>query len=449
MSRHEQNTGNTVLVVDGGGRGAALVDAYAKSDHVDRIIVVPGNSMMQRLTDKPVEIYPTLKTTSTREIVDLALASKASLVDVAQDNAIEQGVTDSLRERGVIVLGPSRAAGQVEWDKGFARELAHEIGIAQPSFQICLNEQEGTDFIDRQTEDSAWFVKAVGLAEGKGALPAENNADAIKQIQEVQRFGSAYVIEPWIKSDDGSPGEEFSTFLLSAGEGFKIIGTAQDHKRAYNGDRGPNTGGMGVSSIPDLLAQTGVDQMVEQMAHGLVQGLADRGRPYNGIMYIGGMIITEKGRKVPKLIEINSRWGDPEAEAIIPGLIGDFYEASLAAARGDISGVSLTRDNLSRVAVAGASRGYPDDYSAAKGKEIFGLNDASRVQGVRLYGAGVRLENGKHFVNGGRLFYLVGKGETVIDARNMAYDAMSRVTVDGNNLHFRTDIGWRDVQRHR
>lgn len=166
-------------------------------------------------------------------------------------------------------------------------------------------------------------------------------------------------------------------------------------------------------------------------------------------MYLGGMAVRERGKLSPTVIEFNARWGDPEAQAIVPGLVGDFFEISMAIANGNIRDLKLQTDGKARVVVTGASRGYPEDYSQVRGKEIYGLNEARKIDGVRLYGGGVRVENGRHYANGGRLFYIVGEGSNVIDAREKAYEAMSRVFIEGNNLHYRTDIGWRDVQRLR
>lgn len=444
-------TGNTVLVVDGGGRGAVLVDKYAQSEHVERVIAVPGNDLMKVNTDKSVKIYPQFKTTSVSKILEICKKEQVNLVDVAQDNAVEVGLVDELTKRGIPTVGPTRKAGQIEWDKAWAREFGKQRGIAQPFFKICLSEQEGIEFL-RSQPDQPWFVKAAFLAEGKGALPARNNQEAMERVREMERFkdaGRFFLIEKWLRGEDGEAGEEFSTFIFSDGKHYKIVGSAQDHKRASNFDEGENTGGMGCSSPPLVLTAEIMQDVTIGIFDKAIEGLQEEGRPYKGVLYLGGMLIKENGTLSPYVIEFNARWGDPEAEVIVPSLVNDLFETSMAIANGDIRNLKLQTNNKARVVVAGASKGYPGDYSQVRGKQIYGLDEARKVNGVRFYSAAIKEDRGRHYANGGRLFYLVGEGETVIEARERAYEAISLAFIEGNNLHFRTDIGWRDVERLR
>ncbi|MCJ7804436.1 hypothetical protein MUP35_01750, partial [Patescibacteria group bacterium] len=200
----KRNKGKTVLIVDGGGRGAVLVDKYAQSKQVKRLIAVPGNDLMKINTDKPVQTYQQLKTTSVKEILEICKEKKVDLVDVAQDNAVESGLVDKLTQEGIPVVGPTRNAGQIEWDKAWAREFGERHKLPQPSFKICFSEKEGINYLRNQA-DQSWFVKAVYLAEGKGALPAKNNKEAIEKVKEMRRFGKAgkvFLIEKWLKGDD-------------------------------------------------------------------------------------------------------------------------------------------------------------------------------------------------------------------------------------------------------
>ncbi len=465
----------TVLVIDGGGRGAALVDAYAKSPHVGKILAVPGNDLMQSLTDKPVLIYPHLKTTSVQEILEIAKKEKVDLVDVAQDNGVEAGNTDVLLENGFKVNGPTRKAGQIEWDKVYSRELLKKTSAPQPAHEAFSNFEDGINFIKSQP-DKPWFVKAAGLAEGKGALPAKNNAEAIERIKELERFGESgknFLIEEWLI------GEEFSAFMFSDGKTAQWIGAAQDHKRVFDGDEGENTGGMGCSTPPLVLTKEVQDQAIKIMNETL-QALRDDGRPYQGVLYFGGILVNRSRNVIPVntmhpeskivdpggakasqddsvvyVIEFNARWGDPEAEVLIPGITNDYYEVSEAIADRKLDSIKIETDGKYRVVVAGASKGYPTDYSAVKGKEIHGLEEAIKTLGIKVYGAGVKVldsqnsprSNKKFVANGGRLFYLVGEGKDVIEAREKAYSAMKKISIEGNNLHYRTDIGYRDVNR--
>lgn len=446
----ERSAGNTVLVIDAGGRGATLVDKYAQSEHVERVIAVPGNDLMKINTDKPVQIYSQLKTTSALEILEICEREQVNLVDVAQDNAVGAGLVDLLTQRGIPTVGPTRNAGQIEWDKAWAREFGQRQVIPQPSFKICLSEQEGIDYLKSQP-DQPWFVKAAYLAEGKGALPARNNKEAIQRVLEMKRFkdaGRAFLIEKWLQDEDGV-GEEFSTYVFSDGQNYKVIGSAQDHKRVNNFDEGENTGGMGCSAPPLVLTPKLMRSVETDILKKAILGLRNEGRPYKGVLYLGGMIIKQEDGLNPYVIEFNARWGDPEVQVILPGLINDLFEISMAIAQGDIRNLLLKTDGKARVVVTGASKGYPGDYQEVRGKQIYGLNEAKKINGVRVYGAGVKEEDGKYYASGGRLFYMVGEGKTVIEARQKAYEAISLVYVDGNNLHYRTDIGWRDVQRLR
>ena len=441
----------TVLVVDGGGRGAALVDKYAESPHVKRVIAVPGNDLMQDNSHKPVQIYPRLKTTSIPEILEICQKENVNLVDVAQDNAVEAGLVDKLQAMDISVVGPTKAAGQIEWSKAWAREFGERQSIPQPSFKICLSQREGIDYLKSQP-DQPWFVKASGLAEGKGALSASNNKEAIERVLEMERFkdaGKVFLIEKWLRGDDDSAGEEFSAYILSDGENYKTIGSAQDYKRANDHDQGENTGSMGCNSPALVLTERLLQETEINIFNKAIAGLKEMGRPYKGVLYLGGMVIREGGRQRPYVIEFNARWGDPEAQAIVPGLINDFFEVGMAVANGDIRNLKLQTDGKSRVVVAGASKGYPGNYEAVKGKQIFGIKEARKVKGVRFYSAAIKENRGRHYANGGRLFYIVGEGNNVIEAQERAYEAMSFIAIEENNLHYRTDIGWKDIQRLR
>lgn len=425
----------TVMVIDGGGRGAALVDAYAKSPSVGKIIAIPGNDLMQINTRKKVITYQNLKTTSVLEIIKICKKEKVDLIDVAQDNAVEVGLVDYLLKEGFVVIGPKKDAGRIEWDKAWARNLMKKYQIPCPKFKICSSEKEGLKFLKRQGS-YRWAIKAAGLAEGKGVILSSNKDEAIEAIEEMKKFGAAgkiYLLEEFLD------GEEFSAFAMCSGIDFQIVGFAQDHKKVFNFDQGPNTGGMGCVSNPKIIDKN-IQIQVKEIFKKVLQAIMKEASSYSGVLYLGGMVVNKK----VYVIEFNARWGDPEAQVILPSIQNDFYDLSLATALGNIK--KLRVDKKVRVAVAGTSRGYPLDYSAVKGKQIFGLEKIINSK-VKVYGAGVKKVNKKYFVSGGRIFYLVGEGKNVIEAREKAYGAMSKIFIEGNNLHFRTDIGWRDVNR--
>ena len=458
----EIERGNTVLVVDGGGRGVVLVHKYSQSEHVDNIIAVPGNDLMQINTKKPVVIYPQIKTTDVSEILQICKEKKVALVDVAQDNAIRAGLVNVLNENGIFVIGPTKEAGQIEWDKAWARRFGRLFDLTQPDFYIYSAEQiEAAMILLDKLQDRPWFVKAAYLAEGKGAKPAKNNQEAKVKVVEMAKTepGKVFLIEEWLKGADGSSGEEFSLFVACDGEHYRVLGSAQDHKKVDDFDEGENTGGMGCSSPPLVLTPEILQEVKKKIIEKTISGLRQSRRPYKGILYLGGILINKGNKPYPTyprdydlkafVVEFNARWGDPEAQVILPGLKTDLFELGMAVAQGNIENVNIKHDGKSRVVVAGTSRGYPGDYSNVRGKRIYGLDEARKIDGVQIYGAGIKVIEDKYFAWGGRLFYIVGEGKNVIEARQKAYEAMSLVYIEGNNLHYRTDIGWRDVERLR
>lgn len=429
----------TVLVIDGGGRGSALVAKYSQSKHVAKILALPGNDLMKFLTPKPVNIYPNLKTTDKEEILKIAKGEKVDLVDVAQDDAVAAGVVDLLEKEKIKVFGPTKAAGQIEWDKSWAKKFMKKYQIPTAAFQVFNSQKKAIDFINRQKE-SKWYVKASGLAAGKGAIFADSNKKAIKNVKQMKSFGQAgktFLIEECLK------GEEFSSFAILNGQDFSLIGHAQDHKTVFDRDKGPNTGGMGCTS-PPLAVNLKIEKQIRAIFKKAAEGLVSEKRPYRGVLYLGGLI--DKSGKV-YVIEFNARWGDPEAQVIVPSINNDLYEIAKASAENNYKKIKIRTDKKYRIAVAAVSKGYPEDYSQAKNKEIFGLGKLLGSPEIQIFGAGVKVSGKKFLAFGGRLFYTVAHGKDVRAARQLAYDNLAQVFIEGNNLHFRTDIGFRDLER--
>ncbi|MBU1031703.1 phosphoribosylamine--glycine ligase [Patescibacteria group bacterium] len=430
----ELSVSKTVMVIDGGGRGAALVDKYTQSDKVGKILAVPGNDLMSVNCKKTVVTFQHLKTTSIAEILQICKKEKVDLVDVAQDNAVEAGLVDKLTKAGIKAFGPTKAAGQIEWDKSWARNFMVKYKIPTPEFHVFKSEDKGIDFV-KKDPDKQWFVKASGLAEGKGAISAKNTSETIDAIKQMSKFGisgKTYLLEEWLI------GEEFSAFALCDGEDFQIVGFAQDHKRVNDGDKGPNTGGMGCVSNPKVISAECRVQSADIFKK-TINGLRKEGRPYKGVLYLGGIIVKGK----VWVIEFNARWGDPEAQVLLPSIKNDLYEICLAIISGNIKKTKIIIDKKVRVAVALCAKGYPIDYSKAKGKLVYGIEKAA----VKIYGAGIKKIDGSYVVSGGRVLYVVGEGDNVIDARRAAYSAISEIKIQGNHMHYRRDIGWRDINR--
>ncbi len=426
----------TVAIIDKGGRGNVLLEKYAGSSQVSRLVAIPGNDFMKMCTEKPVVTYPNVSTSDISQIVAICQKEHVSLVDVCQDNAVAAGLVNALAEVGIKTVGPTREAGEIEWSKVWSREFLRRHHVPQPDFMSFDSVTAGEEYLQTHS-DQSWFVKANGLAEGKGALPANSNKEAIFRIQELSRFGLAgekYLLEEWIKGENGKIAEEFSAFAICNGESFSIIGYAQDYKRALDNDQGENTGGMGCVTPPPTIDHIISDQ-VQLIFDKTVTGLKNEGRPYNGILYLGGIVGSDKKVKV---VEFNARWGDPEAQVIIPGILNDFIE---------LSNQELKTDGACRVVIAGTAKGYPQNYQQVLGKEILGLEEAMKLSNISIYGAGIKKMNSKWVVDGGRIFYVVAVGDSLEQAQMRAYKAMSGIRIEGDNLHFRTDIGSRYLSK--
>src|SRR4030042_3148024 len=376
----------TVLVIDGGGRGSALVEKYLQSKLVSRVLAIPGNDLMGQGTQKQVKIFPQIKTTNIENIKNVCQHEKVDLGEVCQDDAVAVGVTDALLKEGFCVFGPTRKAGQIEWDKGWARQFMKDFNIPTPKFKICNSQKSGEKFIKSQKE-KRYFIKASGLAAGKGAIFAQNRKQALEAITHIAGFGDAgktFLIEECLL------GEEFSSFAIVDGKDCQLLGHAQDHKKVFNGDLGPNTGGMGCSS-PPLVITPKIEKQIRLIFKKTAEGLAAIDRPYRGILYLGGMIDI-KGKVW--VIEFNARWGDPEAQVIVPSIENDFYHLTREVISGNIKKIKIKKDNLYRVAVTAASQGYPSDYSKVTGKKIFGLERSRSISGsIKIFGAGVKVSN--------------------------------------------------------
>lgn len=426
----------TIIVVDKGGRGSALVYKYQQSKLVGKIIAVPGNDFIKY--HQGVKTYADIKTSNSAKILTIAKTEKADIVDVAEDSAIEAGLTDLLQKNGITAFGPTKAAGQIEWDKAYSRNFMKKMQLPSPKFKVCRSTSEGLAYIKNQ-KNSTWYIKASGLAAGKGAIFAKNNKEAKKAINEMKNFGLAgktYLIEECLL------GEEFSAFAIVSKNKFQVAGYAQDHKRVFDSDIGPNTGGMGCSSPPKVITAK-IEKQVKQIFKTTTQGLVSVNRPYTGILYLGGLV--DKNGKV-WIIEFNARWGDPEAEVILPSIKNDYLELAESTIEGTVPIIKL--DGKYRITIAATAKGYPTDYSQIIGKKIKGLNNLLKTKKL-LFGAGIKKVSDEWQVEAGRLFYVLGEGNNVAQARKKAYNALSKVRISRGDLHYRKDIGYRDLIRFK
>lgn len=427
-----------VLVIGQNGREHALAVTYAKSNKVNKVVMTPGNGLTDFSNDK-IKNYPDVGMFDFEKIVQVAKKENIDLVDVAQDDIIAKGYVDKFTKLEIKAFGPSQIASQIEWDKKWSRDFMVKYKLPIPHFKSFNNRKEAIAYVEKNPQQLL-FIKASGLALGKGVIRADNKQQAIQAIKDMSRFGKAgetFLIE------EGLVGEEFTLFAICDGDNYVITKSSQDHKTIYNGDKGPNTGGVG-SVAPTLALTASMIRIIEAtIIEPTIDGMKKEGRPYKGILYLGG-IITENGIRI---IEFNARWGDPEAEVILPSIQTDYVDAVEAVLEKKLDQLEIKFDEKVRISVAACSKGYPEDYSAAKGKEILGLLDAMKMPDITIFGSGIKRNGNKFFANGGRIFYVVAEGENIVDARKKAYNAMKLISIDGDNLHYRTDIGWRDIQR--
>ncbi|GEM_PF-160032 len=436
--------GLNVLVIGSNGREHVLAVSYAKSKRVKKVIMTPGNGLTDfvpstSLRASKIKNYPDIGMWDFDKIIDVCKKEKIDLVDVAQDDIIAAGFANKFNKLGITAFGPTQKAAQIEWDKQWARNFMVKYKLPVPKFKTFNDKKEAIKYVE-SLPPQVLYVKASGLAAGKGAIRAENKKQAIEAIEAMSQFGKSgetFLIE------EAMVGEEFSLFAISDGTNYKIISWAQDHKTVSDGDRGPNTGGMGCVAPANVVSKKILKESEEKIIKPFVKGMQKEGRRYCGVIYFGGML-TQNGVKI---IEFNARWGDPEAEVILPAIKTDFLDLVEAVLSGKLKKLKVEFDKKIRISVAGCSQGYPDDYSKVKGKEIFGLSDAMKLPGITIFGAGIKRKNTRFFVNGGRIFHLVTEGKDIIEARKKAYSAMKLINIEGNNLHYRTDIGWRDLER--
>jgi len=431
------------MVIGSGAREHTISYVYEKSSQVDRIIVAPGNDFIAYRRQKEVLIDKECSLKNPQSILKIARKYKPDLIDVAQDDALAQGTIDLLQENGFRTFGPTKKAARIEWDKRWSREFMQRHKIPHPNFRYFDSEEEGINYVkELYNEEPAklLYIKATGLCSGKGALKSASLEQAIQNIERMKTFpnkaGDIFLAE------DGLVGEEFSYYAISDGKTYKIFKSAQDNKTVLNFDEGDQTGGMGAIS-PAKVTNSISSEIEENQISRAINGMASEGVPYTGILYLGGIVVDGK----PMNIEYNARWGDPECQVVLPSLETDYADIVIACLEGKLKEVEVRQDNKTRVCVVGASRGYPNDYSHVKGKRIYGLEKAIEMDGITVFGAGIDVKDGRFYANGGRLFSIVAEGEDILQARQRAYSAIAFISIEGNNLHYRTDIGWRDVER--
>ena len=417
-----------ILVVGSGGREHALVWKLHQSHLVKKIYAAPGNAGISELAEC-VEI-------ASEDLVRLADFAEKNSVDltvVGPELPLTLGIVDEFQKRNLKIFGPTKMAAMIEGSKVFAKEFMKKYHVPTASFKVFDRADEAIDFV--RSSDMPLVIKADGLAAGKGAVIAEDTKSAISSVEKMmvekifKDAGNQVVIEDFLE------GEEVTILAFSDGKTIHPMPSSQDHKKIYDGNRGPNTGGMGAYAPTAIVDDRMMKRIYDQILEPTMVGLEQEGIIFKGVLY-AGLMLTDRG---PKVMEFNCRFGDPETQVVLPLLKSDLAEILMSIVEGDLSLVEAEWADDFAVCVILASAGYPDKYE--KGKEIFGLDKIEQEGDVLIFHAGTKKEGGKLVTNGGRVLGITAVDKNVEDAIHKAYASVDKIKFDG--VQFRRDIGYR------
>jgi len=415
-----------ILVVGGGGREHALVWKIAQSPKVTKIYCAPGNAGIS----EQAMIVP-IKANDLNSLLEFAKKEKIDLTVVGPEDPLTQGIVDLFESKGLFIFGANRKAAEIEGSKAFAKEIMKKYYIPTAFYEIFDNRNEAVQYIRRQ--GAPIVVKADGLAAGKGVMVCNTVEEAIQSVDKIMvekifgEAGNRIIIEEYLV------GEEASYIAFTDGKTILPMASSQDHKSIFDGDRGPNTGGMGAYSPAPVVTDEVHEKIIEKILRPIIYGLEEEGRTYKGVLYAGLMI--HDGH--PKVLEFNARFGDPETQPVLMRMKGDIVPILEACMRGTLSQHRIEWDSRPSVCVVMASKGYPEDYE--KGKMIRGLGEVSQMEGVFVFHAGTTIKDGQRVTNGGRVLGVTGLGEDIPRAIEKTYQAVKKISWDG--VHYRTDIG--------
>jgi len=422
-----------ILLLGSGGREHALAWKIAASPLVTKLWCAPGNAGIAREAE-----CVALDIADHAAVIDFCWRSAVDFVVVGPETPLAAGIVDDLAAAGIKAFGPSKLASQLEGSKGFTKDLCSEFNIPTGAYRRFTDAADALAYV--RTQGAPIVVKADGLAAGKGVVVAMTMVEAEAAIAMMfdGAFGAAgteVVIEEFLS------GREISFFALSDGDTAIALASAQDHKRVFDHDQGPNTGGMGAYSPTPFVTPEVHDQIMSRIILPTVAGMKARGTPFRGVLYAGVMLTAEG----PKLFEYNVRFGDPECQVLMLRMMSDIVPALLASCDGQLKNFDLRWFPESALTVVMAAKGYPGDY--AKGTPIAGLDEAARIEGVEIFHAGTVEKGGQILANGGRVLNVCASGKTVAEAQQRAYQAIDRIQWPEGFC--RRDIGWQAVEREK
>lgn len=425
-----------VLIIGSGGREHALGWKVAQSPNVKKVFVAPGNAgtaLEPKLENVDIDVLVIDK------LVSFAQEQGVALTIVGPEAPLVEGIVDAFQAAGLKCFGPTKAAAQLEGSKAFTKDFLARNNIPTAAYGNFTDKDEAIAYIKEQ--GAPIVVKADGLAAGKGVILAQTEEEAITAVEDMlagNRFGDAghrVVIEEFLT------GEEASFICMVDGKNVLPMATSQDHKARDNGDKGPNTGGMGAYSPAPVVTPEIEQRIMDEVIYPTVEGMAKEGNPYTGFLY-AGIMIAEDG--TPKVLEYNCRFGDPETQPIMLRLQSDLAELCLAALDKKLDETSAKWDERASLGVVLAAGGYPESYD--KGDVIMGLPE-NEQDGQKVFHAGTKEKDGKIVTNGGRVLCATALGDTVSEAQAIAYDLVKQINWKG--VYYRTDIGYRAVAREQ
>ena len=420
-----------ILVIGSGGREHAIVWKVAKSRKVKKIFCAPGNPGIAQLAE-----CVSIKIDDINGLREFAVKEKIDLTVVGPELPLTLGIVDSFEEKGLNIFGPSKKAAEIEGSKVFAKDLMQKYEIPTAVYRVFKNPKNAKDYVKEHS--LPLVVKADGLAAGKGVIICKTNEDAldaIRLIMEKREFGRAgdrVIVEDFLK------GQEVSFLAITDGKTVIPLPPCQDHKAVFDGDKGPNTGGMGAYSPTPVITQKLKEEIMARIMIPTIKAMEKEGRPYKGVFY-AGIMIKKDG---PRVLEYNCRFGDPEAQPIMMRLKNDLIDVLSASVEKRLNRIKLNCDNKVAICVVMASKGYPENYE--KGKEIRGVEDVSRLKNVVVFHAGTAINGNKLVTAGGRVLDVTAMGVGIKRAMNKVYQAVSRIQWEG--AHYRKDIGEKAVK---
>lgn len=412
-----------VLVIGSGGREHALLWKLSQSPSVTDVYVVPGNDGMS-------DVASLIPIKGNEDIIDFARLMQVDLTVAGPETVLTEGLADEFEKRGMAFFGPSKAAARIEGSKGFAKALMKKYGIPTAAYETFDDEEKAIAYL-KANNTYPIVIKADGLASGKGVIIAQSEEEAIDTVKDMLEghtfsgAGRSVVIEEFME------GEEASMLCFCDGTNVVPMISAQDHKRIFDFDKGPNTGGMGAYAPAPVMTKEMCEEVNVRILRPIVAAMKKEGYPFKGCLY-AGLMITSEG---PKVVEFNCRFGDPETEAVLPLFDGDLARVMLDCVHGTLSDEAVVWKKACAVDVVLASEGYPASHSS--GEVISGIEDAKKA-GCLVFHAGTVKKNGEYVVNGGRVLNVVALADTLAEAKAKAYEGVSRISWRG--MQYRHDI---------